>query len=121
MLYMMLVIFIQIVVESLPVSSSSHVLLLEKICIFFGITSIPITQSFDHFLHLATVLIVTIFFRREWMPLLKNIVFVKWYWVKKIFFRDGRGSKLSDTRKTLLNMSCKQYGKKDEHKEERSV
>jgi undecaprenyl-diphosphatase len=105
MLYILLVIFIQIVFESLPVSSSSHVRLLEKIFTILGVSYIPITQSFDHFLHVTTVLIIVVFFRKEWVPLINNIVFVKWFWFKKIFFMKKGISKPSRACNKLFFMS----------------
>ena len=53
-------IFVQIVGESLPISSSSHVYLLSRLTV---LPTLP--TFFDHFLHGPTFIILLIFFRKE--------------------------------------------------------
>ncbi|MBX9830851.1 hypothetical protein K2X40_02755 [Candidatus Babeliales bacterium] len=65
------IIFVQIVSESLPVSSSSHVrIFLLLASLVYGAQAFvqPVPDFLDHLLHGPTVLIVMIFFRHEWMP-----------------------------------------------------
>lgn len=63
---LILLIFIQIVAESLPISSSSHTYLLTQ---FMHLPELP--TFFDHFLHGPTLLILLIFFRTDVMLLYK--------------------------------------------------
>ncbi|MBU4269795.1 undecaprenyl-diphosphate phosphatase [Candidatus Dependentiae bacterium] len=65
MIYLIIIIFLQMILESLPVSSSGHLLLAEK---FFQ-TTMP--KYFDYFLHGPTILILLIIFYKEWFPLAK--------------------------------------------------
>jgi len=76
-----LLIFCQVILESFPISSSGHFELLEKLLQNFGV--VPITASlpdfFDHFLHGPTLLILLLFFWKDWFsiirPLFKNFSF----------------------------------------------
>lgn len=72
MIYFYILIFIQVVIESLPLSSSTHVKLFKKSVPFLNTTSSN-TSAFDHMLHLPTVLIVALFFWSRWFFLLRNI------------------------------------------------
>lgn len=65
-----LIIAVQIAVESLPVSSSSHVRLAELFFCNSGRVMSLLPEYFDHLLHGPTVLIVALFFWREWFALL---------------------------------------------------
>jgi len=65
----LLLLFLQIVLESLPVSSSGHFVLLEK---FFSLGAGGVwTQVLDHFSHGPTVLIILLVFRREWWGIMR--------------------------------------------------
>ncbi|MFH1644734.1 MAG: undecaprenyl-diphosphate phosphatase [bacterium] len=68
-----LMIFCQVVLESLPISSSGHLVLLEKILQSFGKspTVADLPDFFDHFLHGPTILVLLLFFRKEWFELFK--------------------------------------------------
>ncbi len=76
-----LMIFCQVVLESFPISSSGHLVLLEKILQSFGTTPTvaDLPPFFDHFLHGPTILVLLIFFRKEWFAplgfLFKNFTF----------------------------------------------
>ncbi len=65
-LYTLLLIFIQIVGESLPISSSSHTYLFTYLT-----NSAQLPELLDHFLHGPTLLILTIFFRKHLATLCK--------------------------------------------------
>lgn len=71
-----LMIFCQVVLESFPISSSGHFELLEKILQSFGI--VPITASlpdfFDHFLHGSTLLIIILFFWKDWFSIFRFLI-----------------------------------------------
>lgn len=74
---------VQIVVESLPISSSGHCALLERIAKYFGVVipdgvmyidSIAIkTELVEHYTHGVTMLILAIYFFDRWFFLLKHI------------------------------------------------
>ncbi|KKP25253.1 MAG: Undecaprenyl-diphosphatase [candidate division TM6 bacterium GW2011_GWE2_31_21] len=79
---MFLIIFyalIQIVFEALPISSSGHVLLFSVILKEKFAQYLCVPDFFDHFLHLPTVLILLVFFFKDWFTpfsmLFKNLGF----------------------------------------------
>ena len=63
-----LMIFCQVILESFPISSSGHLILLEKILQLFGTTPTvaDLPDFFDHFLHGPTIIVLLFFFRKEW-------------------------------------------------------
>jgi undecaprenyl pyrophosphate phosphatase UppP len=63
-----LIIFVQILIESFPVSSSGHVALLEKFLSKFGYTNFELPDFFDHFLHGPTILVIMVVFWKEFCP-----------------------------------------------------
>jgi undecaprenyl-diphosphatase len=63
---------VQGVTEYLPVSSSAHLILLPK---FLGIRDPGLV--FDVFLHLGTLLATLIYFRAEWISVLRSFPFLK--------------------------------------------
>ncbi|MCK4517723.1 hypothetical protein KAT92_03035, partial [Candidatus Babeliales bacterium] len=68
----LLLLFLQIVLESLPVSSSGHFVLLEK---FFSLgAGVGWTQALDHFAHGPSVLIILLVFRREWWGIVRGLL-----------------------------------------------
>ena len=67
---------VQGLTEFLPVSSSGHLILVEK---FLGIQG---KLSFDAFIHLGTLMAVLLYFRKEWREILSGI------------FRPGEGRQL---------------------------
>ena len=64
-------IILQIVAESFPISSSGHTTLFSYLVFHFGYRLPEIVNAvwFNHLLHLPTVLIVALFFRKQWVPL----------------------------------------------------
>lgn len=76
---LLILIFLQIVSESFPVSSSGHVALaLGYMARFFApyyplLAELCAQDSFVFLLHVPTIVVVIIFFRATWWPLLKNI------------------------------------------------
>jgi undecaprenyl-diphosphatase len=89
----LLLLITQIITESLPISSSGHVKLLETI----GLKLDPqanynlIPKSLEYFFHGPTILILLIFFFKEILNLLfnfnKNFEFI-FYWTSLIFIAD---------------------------------
>jgi len=81
-----IVIFVQIILESFPVSSSGHILLLEHFLQFFYSSTIIAASEnkiVSYFLHGPTVAILTIFFWDRWTFLVKHIATV-WKIIFKI-------------------------------------
>ncbi len=60
------IIFFQIVIESLPVSSSTHLILIYKINELLGGASSELSSNLDLFLHGPAALIILMFFYKEW-------------------------------------------------------
>lgn len=86
MLYFFILLFVQVVVESLPVSSSAHVLLAQKYMCFMGLSvyvcgftptfmgnNVVKFDTFLHLMHLPTLLIVLFFFRDRLIFLWKSL------------------------------------------------
>lgn len=65
---------IQIITEMLPISSSGHVMLAQHGLLWFGIPTEPIPEWFDHFLHGPTLLILALYFSRDWVWITKGLV-----------------------------------------------
>lgn len=71
MLYFYILVILQIVVESFPVSSSGHMQLFSLYMQYFGV-QLPeyITATwFEHLLHIPTLCVVALFFMRQWLPI----------------------------------------------------
>ena len=84
--YLVLILFVQVLLESLPVSSSGHLLLLSKLLFFLNGTEIfnfECITFFYYLLHGATVIIILIFFYQYWKTLL-----IKMWKQKRIFTRE---------------------------------
>lgn len=79
MLYFYLFIFVQIVFESLPISSSGHLIVLEKLFEKLNLPLVLLPLNFDHFLHLFALLIMFFVF----YPIYKDLLFLLF----KIIFR----------------------------------
>jgi undecaprenyl-diphosphatase len=62
---------VQIIIEALPISSSGHVMVMQRLLAWFGFARIGWEEWFDNLMHAPTLIILLIFFRREWIsPLL---------------------------------------------------
>ena len=66
-----ILIITQIAVESLPISSSSHMRLAEMFMLRMGMPPIHLPDFFDHLIHGPTILVLMIFFWREWFEPLR--------------------------------------------------
>lgn len=76
MIYFFTLICAQIILESFPVSSSGHIVLIESFFNNFFTGNYFLISSdkiFCHFLHGPTVFVIALFFLNRWMFLLKNI------------------------------------------------
>ena len=66
---------LQLIIESLPISSSGHVQLLQFFLDRSGYyTNEGLSESLDHALHGPTLLILAVYFRAQWWPLLCAIL-----------------------------------------------
>ena len=68
MLCFYILIALQIVVESLPISSSSHVHLLE-----LGMRGVPLPSSLMYALHIPTAIVLALFFCRRWLFMVSHV------------------------------------------------
>jgi len=88
-MFFLILIFVQIILESLPVSSSGHLILAEY---FFAailpgsFTIVSSNKMLSHFLHGPTVVILAAFFYDRWMFLLQYIKICWPYVLKTIGF-----------------------------------
>lgn len=79
MLYLYLVIYIQTVFESLPVSSSGHIALLDLMCQKYmetfqcHVIPIHIFEPWFHSLHAITAFVLALFFFQNWFFLLAHL------------------------------------------------
>ena len=72
MLSLILYAVIQIIIEMVPVSSSGHVLLIHHFLAWSGWQTLPLEEWFDHFLHGPTLVILMIYFAKDWMGILQH-------------------------------------------------
>ncbi len=89
MIQIIIFIFIQIILESLPISSSGHYALAQ---IFLNLKEIP---YFDYFLHLPTIIILMVIFYKDWFPPIRFLVLG--------FFNKGSGSPIKSG---MTNAEC---------------
>lgn len=61
--------FIQGVTEFLPISSSGHLVIFEH---FLGLSGTPL--EFDVFLHLGTGIAVLVYFKEDWLRMMRNLL-----------------------------------------------
>jgi len=89
MLYFFILIGIQIISESLPISSSGHIVLFEHFSRFFipsSVVSVPHDSIVSHFLHGPTALVLALFFWDRWWFLLVHFRRYFIIIVKLVFF-----------------------------------
>lgn len=67
MLFLYIWIFLSIVLESFPISSSGHLLLFTK---WFG-DAVSIPYGLDHFMHCAPALVLPLYFLKDWLYLMR--------------------------------------------------
>jgi len=84
----LIVMCVQIILESFPVSSSGHVILLEHFLrLFYSGAFIAVSESklLSHFLHGPTAVVLAVFFWDRWTFLLKHFL-IMWRIIIKIIF-----------------------------------
>lgn len=62
---------VQIVLESLPISSSGHLALVSCWCVQHG-CAIELSRSFEYLLHGPTLIMLAVYSVRLWLPLVQN-------------------------------------------------
>lgn len=67
-MFLILIIFLQVILESMPVSSSGHLALFNK---FFDL---KISEALDYFLYGPTIIILMLLFYKEWSRPLLNLI-----------------------------------------------
>ena len=75
MVFLHLLFFVQVVLESLPISSSGHLILLERLFDFGGRLDLAaqlavLDARWAPLLHLSTLLIIGIYFLPQYLPVL---------------------------------------------------
>lgn len=76
-----LIVWVQVLTEMLPISSSTHVELARRVWEYFNGTLAPlIPEGFDYLLHIPLLVVLPLFFRKGWLPL-TSLLF------KRIFLR----------------------------------
>ncbi len=60
-------VLVQLIAESLPISSSSHVEIARMLMERGGLLVAPWSMHFDHLLHGSMILVLVLFFWREWL------------------------------------------------------
>ncbi len=68
------IIFTQLIVELLPLSSSGHILLMQHCMHKFGLPVTPMPSWFDHWLHGPTLVVLAWFFYPTWWRTTKRII-----------------------------------------------
>jgi undecaprenyl-diphosphatase len=64
--------FVQIVVESLPISSSGHVMLVERLFSFFSGHAVTVSRAYEYLLHGPTLVMLAIYFWKRWWLLVTH-------------------------------------------------
>lgn len=83
---LLLITVAQICLESLPISSSGHVMLITMLYEVVMKRSIQVPSYFDHFLHGPTLIIISLFFFSSWWQVVKLFYnnFLSWWQKKKV-------------------------------------
>ncbi|MBS1987532.1 undecaprenyl-diphosphate phosphatase [Candidatus Dependentiae bacterium] len=69
---LLLVVIVQVCLESLPISSSGHMMLASMLCEKLNNFSYALPEHFDHFLHGPTLVVLLTFFFSSWWPVVKR-------------------------------------------------
>lgn len=64
----------QIIGESLPISSSGHMMLAWAMLERFGKAAVQVPDFFDHFLHGPTIIIIALYFFNAWWALVRMLM-----------------------------------------------
>ena len=74
MITLVYIIALQVIGESLPISSSGHYLLGQLIARQYGLVLPLLSEEFDFLLHITACVIIASFFFSTWWPLLRAVV-----------------------------------------------
>ncbi|MFA6526875.1 MAG: undecaprenyl-diphosphate phosphatase [Candidatus Babeliales bacterium] len=74
MISLMLYAIVQIIIEMVPVSSSGHVLVMQHFLAWNGWQALPMPEWYDHFLHGPTLVILMIYFSKDWLGVCTYLV-----------------------------------------------
>lgn len=97
---LMILVATQIIVESLPISSSGHMMLAAALCTYFGLSIQAMPEFFDHFLHGPTLLVIALYFHKAWLTPLRMLMTVLQAWLHNRFSYTA----LRDSHKRVLAM-----------------
>lgn len=64
----------QIIVESLPISSSTHVAIIDQLLAHWNYATTPFPDYIDFLLHGPTLIVLALFFRKAWLSPLISLV-----------------------------------------------
>ncbi len=101
-----LVVIVQICLESLPVSSSGHILLISMLCSAINGYSFALPEHFDHFLHGPTLIILGIFFFGSWWLILKTVSRSLVLWLRGKAIPDSHQKALSIYSRIICWIIC---------------
>jgi undecaprenyl-diphosphatase len=102
MLFLIFIAVAQIILEVLPVSSSGHLNLLARVLEQFCVAVPSRAEYFDEFLHLYTIVVVLIFFRGVWVPVVRRL----WAMIMMKIV----GKPLRESQKNLLHILVRLLG-----------
>lgn len=96
MFFFALWIAVQVILESLPISSSTHVHLFEKWLVAheYGDFLLLIPPYVHDLMHMCTLCVLAFFYRRRWMPLARDLLFMRTYAINA-FFRTAWSSMIT--------------------------
>lgn len=82
----------QICLESLPISSSGHMMLVSMLCQVVNGYSLELPKHFDHFLHGPTLVVLGVFFFSSWWLMARAIIKSVVCWLRGQIIRDSHRS-----------------------------
>lgn len=89
----------QICLESLPISSSGHLMLASMLCHAINGCAVELPKHFDHFLHGPTLVVLAVFFFSSWWPMVKCM--------GNSLMKLLRGKRLSDSQRFAASVYAK--------------
>lgn len=94
---LLFVVVVQVCLESLPISSSGHMMLASMLCAKLNNFSYALPEHFDHFLHGPTLIVLLAFFFSSWWPVAKRSA--------SALAAAVRGWKLSDSQQRVVRLA----------------
>lgn len=68
-----LIAIVQIITESLPISSSGHCSLVVQLYQLFTCQQIALSQAYEYFLHGPTIIMLAVYFWPRWWPMVRHV------------------------------------------------